>query len=234
MNNLFDLTGKTVLVTGTSGNLGPIWCSTLRDAGAKVFEMDYPEYDVSVWPSVQKARDKCIDAYGTPDIIINNAGIDNSPGVLINFFGNVRRILEVNLEGATLVCEAFIPDMIEWGGGVIINIGSIMGNIGADWRNYSDGFDKPIAYNLSKAGLIQLARSVTTQYGGHNIRCVTIAFGPYDSEKLDKDFKKKFFKNVPLGRGVSKKSLQTTLLFACCCPELAGVQVLIDGGYIAW
>jgi len=42
MNNLFDLTDKVAVVTGTSGNLGPIWCETLRDAGAKVFEIDYP------------------------------------------------------------------------------------------------------------------------------------------------------------------------------------------------
>jgi len=121
--------------------------------------------------------------------------------------------------------------MIKWGGGTIINIGSIMGNIGADWRNYPESFSKPVGYNLSKAGLIQLSRSITTQYGRYNIRSATIAFGPYDNEKLSVDFKEKFFKNVPLGRGISKQSLQTALLFACSCPELAGQQVLIDGGY---
>ena len=193
MANLFDLSGKTAVVTGTSGNLGPVWVSTLKDAGAKVFEIDFPEYDVSVWASIKKAHDKCIRDYGTPDILLNNAGIDNPPGGISTFFGNLRRILEVNLEGAANICEMFIPDMINWGGGVIINVGSIMGNIGADWRNYPPGFFKPVGYNLSKAGLIQLSRSITTQYGRYNIRSATIAFGPYDNEKLNEDFKEKFF-----------------------------------------
>jgi NAD(P)-dependent dehydrogenase (short-subunit alcohol dehydrogenase family) len=119
------------------------------------------------------------------------------------------------------------------GGGVIVNIGSIMGNIGADWRNYPEGFEKPVAYNLSKAALVQMSRSITTQYGRYNVRGVTISFGPFDSG-LTEEFKEKFLKNVPLGRPISEESIRTSLLYAICCPELAGQQVLVDGGYTSW
>jgi len=234
--NVFDLLGKIAIVTGTSGKLGPVWRETLLIAGASVLELDLPWTDVSKKSEILNWRERNFDLWPgelSPDIIINNAGIDNPPGSNASFFGNCEEILHVNLQGAVNMCEVFIPDMIKNGGGVIVNIGSIQGNIGADWRNYPQNFEKPIGYNLSKAGLIQLSRSITTQYGRYNIRCVTIAFGPYDSG-LSEDFKNKFLANVPLGRCISKESLQTTLLYACCCPELAGTQVLVEGGYCAW
>ena len=123
--------------------------------------------------------------------------------------------------------------MIRNGGGVIVNVGSIQGNVAADWRNYESNSEKPIGYNISKAGLIQLARSVTVQYGRHNIRCVTIAFGPLDIGLSDK-FKQKFLSNVPLGRMISEQSARATLRFAIGCPEFAGQQVLVDSGYTSW
>jgi len=247
--NLFDLSGKSAIVTGTSGKLGPVWVETLLNANARVHPLDLPEYDVGKIEDVQKFdtylmfKNGCVvsascgpfrrEPKSIPNIIINNAGIDNPPGSDASFFGNCEEILHVNLQGAVNMCEVFIPDMIKNGGGVIVNIGSIQGNIGADWRNYPDKFEKPVGYNLSKAGLIQLSRSITVQYGRYNIRAVTIAFGPYDMG-LDDTFKDKFLKNVPLGRCISKESLQTTLLYAICCPELAGQQVLVDAGYTAW
>jgi len=229
--NLFDLSGKMAIVTGTSGKLGPVWATTLVENGCRVYSYDLPHWDVT--DKNQIADWAALFPEVIPNIIINNAGIDNPPGSDASFFGNCEEILRVNLQGAVNMCEVFIPDMIKNGGGVIVNIGSIQGNIGADWRNYPKGFEKPVGYNLSKAGLIQLSRSITVQYGRYNIRAVTIAFGPFYMG-LDKKFKDKFLKNVPLGRCISKESLQTTLLYAICCPELAGQQVLVDGGYTAW
>jgi len=105
--------------------------------------------------------------------------------------------------------------------------------MGADWRNYAEGFDKAVGYNVSKAALVQLSRSICTQYGRHGIRSVTISFGPFDSG-LPEDFKSKFLKNVPLGRTISEKSFRKTLRYAIECPELSGQQILVDGGLLAW
>lgn len=228
--SLFDLSGKKALVTGGSGQLGPIWIETLRGAGCIVYEIDLPWSDVRDKAQIRDV----VGAWGAMDIIVNNAAIDNPPDSGASFFGNCSEIVDVNLLGAINVCEVFIPLMIENGGGIVVNIGSIMGSIGADWRNYPEGFEKPVGYNLSKAALVQLSRSITVQYGRYNVRSVTIAFGPYDGGKLKQEFLGKFLPNVPLKRTISKESLQASLLYACCCPELAGQQVLVDGGYTAW
>lgn len=227
---MFDLTGRTAVVTGADGNLGPVWVETLREAGAKVHELKFPKYDVRVPADL---RGFALRIGGVPDIIVNNAAIDNPPGSDASFFGCHKEIVETNLNGAINVCETFVP-MMSAKGGVVINVSSIMAYGGADYRNYEAGWEKPVGYNVSKAGLIQLSRSITTQYGRYGIRGVTIAFGPFDNGKFDDEFKEKFLRNVPMGRMQSKKSVQQTLLFAACCQEFAGQDLLIDGGLMSW
>lgn len=230
--NLFDLTKKLAIVTGgTNGNLGPIWCDALFNAGACVLSYDLPNYNVTNSQDIARWK-KGLN--GTiPDILVLNSAIDNPPGSDATLFGKFEEIMAVNLGGAINMCRAFIPDMIKNGGGVIINIGSIQGSRGAVKRNYEGSFEKPVGYSCSKAALVQLSRSITTQYGDKNIRSVTIGFGPVDTPKLDAAFMSRFLRDVPLGRPISKQSLQTTLLFACCCPELAGQLIMVDGGFCA-
>jgi len=229
MKNLFDLTGKTALLTGPEGNLGPIWKDTLEAAGAMVYGVGLPQedFDDEEYPWLDMAH-----TWETPDIIVCNAAIDTPPtDPDARFFDGFEETMQVNVNAHARIIEELIPDMIHGGGGVIVFIGSIMGYIGADWRNYSGGFEKPCAYNASKAALKQLARSITVQYGRRNIRAVCPGFGPYISGKLDKKFLAKITGKIPMGRTVSKESLQQTLLYACCCQELAGEDWLVDGGY---
>lgn len=223
---------KTAIVTGTSGQLGPVWCETLKEMGFEIFGIDLPEYNISKAEHINGAK---ID-FGerTADVIVLNAAIDNPPGSKATFHGNLEKILKVNLIGACNVAEAFLPAMIKKGGGVIVGISSIQGRIGADWRNYEGDFEKPVGYNLSKAALEQYARSLTVQYGRFGIRACCIGFGPYDGGKLNPTFLGKFLKNVPLGRPVSRESLKAALRFAIECPEFAGQTAMIDGGYTAW
>ncbi len=218
---------KAAFVTGKTGLLAPIWKETLEGMGYDVMMYGLPEDDVTD----KEKLNKLAETY-TPDVIVNNAAIDNSPDSKASFFGNCDKILEVNLIGAVNVCNAFIPKMKE-NGGVIVNIGSIMGYGGADYRNYED-FDKPIGYNLSKWGLRGLTKSIAVQYGRHNIRSVTISFGPYDGGKLDPVFLSKFIHNVPLKRTVSRCSLEVTLKYAIACQELTGQDWRIDGGLGSW
>jgi len=226
---MFNLKGKTALVTGgRNGNLGPIWMKTLQEAGANTTALDLPDFDIT-----KDDISHALTWLDQVDILVNNAAIDNPPGSDASFFGNFDKIMEVNINGAARMASQVIPKMKK-NGGVIINIGSIMGNIGADFRNYPENFEKPVAYNCSKAALVQLSRSIAVQYGRFGIRSVTISFGPYNGGKLTQDFLGKFLKNVPLGRTTSKESLKMTLLYACCCSEFTGQQVLVDGGYTSW
>ena len=227
--SLFSLKGKNALLIGYRGNLGPIWTETLRSAGAKVYGFGAPEIDFSVEEIIDPPE-------MVPDIIVCNAAIDTPPTKKnARFFDDIEKTITVNLVAHSRIIEHYLPDMISSGnGGVIILIGSIMGTIGADWRNYQGSFEKPVAYNLSKAALKQLARSITVQYGRYGIRAVCPGFGPYISKKLPDKFLKKIVGSIPIRRTVSKESLQQTLLYACCCQELAGEDWLVDGGYTKW
>lgn len=223
---------KTALLTGPQGNLGPIWQETLEEMGFEVVGWGWPGIDLASEVEIEL---RALNSIGhIPSVIVNNAAIDNPPGSPASFFGNLEEILRVNLIAPCLIAKYFIPGMVRAGGGLIVNIGSIMGYIGADWRNYPEGFEKPVAYNLSKAALIQLSRSITVQYGRYGVRSVNIAFGPYDGGKLTPDFLGKFLNNVPLGRTISRESFKAALRFAIECPEAAGQGYLIDGGYTAW
>ena len=222
--------GKVAVVTGTAGNLGPIWVSELKEMGYRIFRIDLPHGNVADELQMKRAAITCLRDVGIPSVIVNNAAIDPKPAEGGGKFWDYQRIIDVNLTGALNVCKEFIPHMKE---GVVVNIGSIMGNMGADWRSYPEGFDKAVGYNVSKAALVQLSRSICTQYGRKGIRSVTISFGPYDSGLPD-EFKDKFLKNVPLNRTISERSLRKTLRYAVECPELSGQQIIVDGGLLAW
>jgi NAD(P)-dependent dehydrogenase (short-subunit alcohol dehydrogenase family) len=222
---------SVAVITGISGQLGPVWHETLSGMGYGVEALDLPSCDISIKEKVEARKNEIILCEGIPKVIVLNAAIDNPPGSDASFHGNLERILQVNLIGSCNVVEAFLPSMIKNGGGTIIAIGSIMGFIGADWRNYAEGWEKPVGYNLSKAALMQYMRSLTVQYGRYGIRGCCIAFGPYDGGKLNKEFLDKFLRNVPLGRPISKESCKAALRFAVACPEFAGQTALVDGGY---
>ena len=114
-----DLSGQTAIVTGTSGNLGPIWVEALEEVGiTEIFCFDLPGWDV---------RDLQGKIMLNVNILINNAGIDSPPETKSTFFGNWDEILSVNLTGAKNMIEAVLPGMVERGHGQIINIGSMYG-----------------------------------------------------------------------------------------------------------
>jgi NAD(P)-dependent dehydrogenase (short-subunit alcohol dehydrogenase family) len=232
---MFDLHGRVALLIGAEGNLGPIWKVTLEGAGAKVWTWGLPQVDFSIIDMKTLSTVESEFAPYQPDIIVCNAAIDISPSKKdARFFTDFEDIIKVNLTAHARIIESKIEGMKANRGGVIVFIGSIMGYVGADWRNYEGGFEKPVAYNCSKAALQQLARSITVQYGRYGIRAVCPGFGPVETPKLSQEFRDKITPKIPMQRFVSKRSLQQTLLYACCCEDLAGEDWLVDGGYTKW
>lgn len=239
--NPFDLSLKTAAVFGSSGNLGPIWCRTLEGAGACLTKYDpdgsppptdYPIDDPIPWNTHN--TDIYVSSEKAYDIVLYNAAIDHPPGEGVNFWTDMATIIDVNLTGAMRVAETFVPNMAKNGGGVFLVVGSIQGFVGADYRNYEKNFEKPCAYNVSKAGLMQLVRSIAVQYGRYNVRAVGMAFAAVDTGKFKDPFRSKFLNCLPLGRFITPDSLSRTLLYACTCEELTGQTLLIDSGYTAW
>lgn len=233
--NLFDLAGKKGLVIGGEGNLGPIWMETLRDAGAHAYSIGLPYFDFTNDEDLRRAPEIVLQAVGTPDIIVCNAAIDTPPTKTeARFFTDFEKTMQVNINAHARLLSYFIPEMVNNGGGVIVLVGSIQGYIGADFRNYSGGFEKPCGYNCSKAALKQLARSITVQYGRYGIRAVCPGFGPFLSDKLPPEFVAKIREKIPTGHTVTKEDVQRTLLYAVCCDGLAGEDWLVDGGFTKW
>lgn len=234
----------TAVISGSRGNLGPIWENALSNAGARVYGFDWDEnrkediYNADVRRCGSLAY--FVHAYNQmeidpPDIIINNAAIDVPPTHPdINFFTDVKNTIETNLMGAINLTSFFVKRMALKGSGLIINVGSIQGNVAADWRNYEPGFEKPVGYNVSKAGLIQLTRSIAVQYGRSGVRSVCLSFAAVDTGKFVDPFKSKFLNCLPSGRFISPESVEAALRFAITCPELTGTQVMVDSGYTAW
>jgi len=166
VQNLFGLKDHVAVVTGASGNLGPVWIEALLEHGASVFSIDRPEAAVSQGlgelldrfdhtrlrlfradirdrGGLKAACDECLRTVGVPHVLVNNAGIDQPPseGPQVYRLEEIplevnREILEVNTLGTFLVMQVFGSRMVEARRGSIINIGSLYAGVSPDVRVY--------------------------------------------------------------------------------------------------
>lgn len=158
------LDGRTAVVTGASGNLGPVWCGALLDAGCTVVGLDRPSAgrdarldalqqahpgrlvcvhtDVADRSSVGAALAPPLRDLPAPSVLVNNAGIDQPPGPAPSYLVYdypaelFRGTLEVNVIGLFNVCQVVGRLMADGGGGSIVNIGSLYASVSPDPRTY--------------------------------------------------------------------------------------------------
>ncbi len=153
------------IVTGARGNLGPVWCAALEGAGMEVVRVDVrggdgiEQADVTDRAALSALRDRL----PTPQVLVNNAGIDQPPdpdaaGAASD--DDFLRVLDVNTRGTFVCSQVFGEAMREAGGGSIVNIGSLYASISPDptFYDHIPGFVKPAAYGASKAGVVQLTK----------------------------------------------------------------------------
>jgi NAD(P)-dependent dehydrogenase (short-subunit alcohol dehydrogenase family) len=270
LKDLFSLKGEVAVVTGALGKLGPIWIETLLEADAKVFALDHPNAQISQgYKSVQErfdvkhlqlasadvrersalqaASQQCLDAFGVPSILVNNAGIDQPPGQLeqgccleeIPFELNLE-VFEVNALGVFLVTQVFGGQMVKAGRGSIINIGSLYASVAPDSRFYnhiecSPPFLKPPAYGASKAAVVNLTRYLATLWAPCGVRVNALSPGGVSGDQ-DPEFRRKFCERVPLGRMAEALDLRGPLLFLASAASayVTGIELVVDGGFTAW
>jgi NAD(P)-dependent dehydrogenase (short-subunit alcohol dehydrogenase family) len=203
---MLPLEGRVAVVTGAYGRLGPVWCSALLDAGARVVGLDRPEArpspaftalertaggrlraypaDVLDRAALEAARGRCEAEVGEPSVLVNNAGIDQPPGAAITYrvedmpLELFRGVLDVNVAGAFQVSQVFGP------AGVRVNA-------------------------LSPGGV----------EGGQDL-----------------EFKRKFASRVPLGRMAAPDDLRGPLIFLASdmSSYVTGIELRVDGGFTAW
>jgi len=270
VKNLFALENEIAVVTGALGKLGPIWIEALLDAGASVFALDLAgskisedfarlqagfdetrlkldRTDVRDRQALEDAYQHCFSTFGSPTILVNNAGIDRPPAISSKAYRledipleENREILEVNALGLFLVSQVFGSRMVEAGRGSIINVGSLYAGVSPDARFYDHlsgelPFLKPPAYGASKAAVVNLTRYLATHWAPHGVRVNTLSPGGVLGGQ-DDEFKRKFCDRVPMGRMANAEDLCGPLIFLAskASTYVTGTELLVDGGFTAW
>ena len=189
MSDLFRLDGKVALVTGASYGIGFAIASALAEAGAVIVFNDikqdlvdkgvasYAEKgiqahgyvcDVTSEDAVNELVSKVEAEVGDIDILVNNAGIIKRIPMVEMSAMDFRQVIDVDLNAPFIVSKAVIPAMIRKGGGKIINICSMMSELGRETVS---------AYAAAKGGLKMLTKNIASEYGQYNIQCNGIGPG---------------------------------------------------------
>ncbi len=187
--NAFSLTGKVALVTGGSYGIGYAIATALHKAGATIVFNDLNQElvdkglasykqdgipargyvcDVTDEKAVQALVAQIEKDVGVIDILVNNAGIIKRIPMHEMSAEDFRKVIDVDLNGPFICAKAVIPAMIKKGAGKIINVCSMMSELGRETVS---------AYAAAKGGLKMLTRNICSEYGEHNIQCNGIGPG---------------------------------------------------------
>ena len=251
-HDLFDLTGKVALVTGSYQGLGLAIARGLGQAGARIVLNGRSEekleravsllsgeglkvsgccFDVSSTTQVQEKVTALERDTGRIDILVNNAGIQRrSP--LEQFEERVwREVLDTNLTGLFLVTKQVVQGMIERRSGKIINICSLMCEMGRPTVG---------AYTAAKGGVKMLTKAMALEWGKHNIQVNGIGPGYITTEMNrplmeDAKFDAWIRSRTPMGRwGEPKELVGAAVFLASHASDFVTGQVLyVDGGILA-
>ena len=187
--NAFSLKGKVALVTGASYGIGFAIASAMAGAGATIVFNDIKQElvdkglaaykdagieahgyvcDVTNEDAVNELVAKVEADVGVIDILVNNAGIIKRIPMLEMTAAQFRQVIDVDLNAPFIVAKAVIPGMMKKGGGKIINICSMMSELGRETVS---------AYAAAKGGLKMLTKNIASEYGQYNIQCNGIGPG---------------------------------------------------------
>jgi NAD(P)-dependent dehydrogenase (short-subunit alcohol dehydrogenase family) len=263
LSNLLDMTGRVAVVTGAAGELGRVISQTLSELGAELVLVDLPHSTVDALPERLahagrptarvmhcdlEQREQRTDLirrlnleFGEVSTLVNNAafvGTSSLEGWSTSFESQSvetwRRAIEVNLTAAFEVSQGLIGSL-RAAKGSIINIASIYGTLGPDWRLY-DGTDlaNPAAYAASKGGLIQFSRWLATTVAP-DVRVNSISPGGI-RRRQPESFVQQYESRVPLRRMATEEDLKGAIAFLASdmSAYVTGQNLMVDGGWSAW
>lgn len=259
MTNMFDLTGKVALVTGGAHSIGLALGVGLANAGATVCfncsseaslargMKNYADAGVQAHGYVADVTDEAAVAsmiakieqeVGVIDILVNNAGCIKRIPMTEMSVDEFSKVIDVDLVAPFIVSKAVIPGMIAKGHGKIINICSMMSELGRETVS---------AYAAAKGGLKMLTKNICSEYGGANIQCNGIGPGYIATQQtaplreLQEDgsrhpFDKFIIGKTPAGRwGETEDLVGPTVFLASDASNFVNGHILyVDGGILAY
>ncbi|CAN7273309.1 MULTISPECIES: SDR family NAD(P)-dependent oxidoreductase [unclassified Variovorax] len=248
---MFDLTGKTALVTGGNGGIGLGMAEGLAKAGARVIvaarnpqksaaavetlkalgsDSFALSADVTDEASVQRLFDQVAERCGRLDILVNNAGTTVRKPADQLALAEWHMVMDTNLTSAFLCCRAAHAHLKAAGGGKIINIGSMLSIFGAPYA--------PV-YGASKGGIVQLSRALAASWAPDNIQVNAVLPGWIRTELTDaaraqvQGLEERVNARTPAGRWGRPEDLAGIAVFLASKASdfVTGTAIPVDGGY---
>ena len=264
VKKLIDMKGKTSLITGATGHLGKVMANCLSELGSDLVIVDHPNSNLSKLKSeiISKHKNKVLEIscdlensneihsilekitgnFEKLDVLINNAafvGSSDLEGWTTSFenqsIDTWKRALDVNLTACFQIVQITKKLLIKSSCASIINIGSIYGVVGPDLSIY-EGTDmnNPAAYSVSKGGLIQLTRWMSTVLAP-NIRVNTISPGGI-ARNQPENFVDRYTKKTPLKRMGTEQDIIGPVIYLASdlSSYVTGQNLIVDGGWGVW
>ena len=241
---MFDLTGKTALITGASGGIGGAIATALHGAGATVGlsgTREGPLQDLAgtlgerahVLPcnlsdaeAVNALPKQAAEAMGSVDILVNNAGITRDNIFMRMSEEEWSQVIEVNLTSTMRLCKGVIRGMMKARWGRIVNVSSVVGATGNPGQ---------ANYAASKAGMVGMSKSIAYEVAsrGITVNCIAPGFiATAMTDKLNEDQKGGILGQIPAGRMGEAEEIAAAALYLAS-PEagyVTGATLHVNGG----
>jgi NAD(P)-dependent dehydrogenase (short-subunit alcohol dehydrogenase family) len=243
------MSGKSGIVTGGARGIGRELADAFAAAGARVAIWDTDgdaaraaatevgagaiadTVDVTDENGVGAAVETVLGAFGQIDFLINNAGIRHVAPIAEEPVDAWRRTIDVNVNGTFICSKAVIPAMVAAGGGHIVNLASMAGQLALRER---------AAYNTSKAAIVGLTKSIAVEVGDAGVYCNAVAPGVIETPLSapyfeDESMVKVLRENSPMGRWGQVDEISGPVLFLCSEESsfVNGATLFVDGGWTA-
>jgi NAD(P)-dependent dehydrogenase (short-subunit alcohol dehydrogenase family) len=249
-NAIFDMSGKTAVVTGASSGLGVRFARVLADAGASLvlaarreaavqqLAASLPDAvgvrcDVTSEQDCAELVQVALQRSGRIDVLVNNAGVSHVAKAEVETTDTFRGVVDVNLVATYTLSRLVGIEMLREGSGCIVNVASMVGLVGL-------GRMPQASYAASKAGVINLTRELAAQWARRGVRVNAIAPGFFPSEMTQELFgtdsgQAWVEKMTPMGRGGRDGELDGALLLLAseAGSYMTGSVITVDGGWTA-
>jgi NAD(P)-dependent dehydrogenase (short-subunit alcohol dehydrogenase family) len=249
-----ELEGKVALVTGAGAGIGRASALAFAAAGARAMVSDvvvdggegtvgqiqaaggeatFVRADVSHKDEVEALVRETVETYGRLDCAHNNAGVEGDLAATADCAeANWDRTIAINLKGVWLCMRSEIPQMLQQGGGAIVNTSSVAGLV---------GFPNLPAYVATKHGVVGLTRTAALEYAEQGIRVNAVCPGVIQTAMIDRivdgdaEAEAQFTALEPVGRMGSPAEVAQAVVWLCsdAASFVTGVAMPVDGGFVA-